>query len=269
MKRYIKSAVQPFSVKNGHDIDDLKEIVSDVRNTPQMLKEYIDDYSDFPDVLAEVVRNPNMTSELLDYMITNGIGIKGETLRSMAGSEKATPNALYKLNDVLMDRYFERGLSNSELIAVHSLALNDNTPLSVLYELSRVVDDDTRRYIIFNKNTDVDLLCQIVKINHQLIKSALESPLADDDFIRKVTSDDFLRDLRNDTERVAVCYSIASYPNTPPDVLDKLAHAEGSYTRGAVAQNPNTSKDTLYALTEDSDWIVAKTAEIHWLEKKS
>lgn len=50
--------------------------------------------------------------------------------------------------------------------------------------------------------------------------------------------------------------SVAKNPNTPKEVLEKLADDKSEVVRYAVAKNPSTPKEVLEKLTNDDDWNV-------------
>ena len=52
---------------------------------------------------------------------------------------------------------------------------------------------------------------------------------------------------------------VANNPNTPPEILAKLADGGGILIRKVVANNPNTPPEILAKLADDEDWIVRST----------
>ena len=89
----------------------------------------------------------------------------------------------------------------------------------------------------------------IAKLSDEPIDIKLEV-LADPNITPDMLTD--LSESNSDFEDWKVRYAIASNPNTPAAVLDKLATDEVDLIRRNVASNPNTSEATLLKLTNDS-----------------
>jgi len=51
-------------------------------------------------------------------------------------------------------------------------------------------------------------------------------------------------------------FKLAENPNTPPEILERLANDGDYYVRCSVAYNPNTLPEILARMANDGDWDV-------------
>ena len=65
--------------------------------------------------------------------------------------------------------------------------------------------------------------------------------------------------------KMAVQIVVAENPGTPPDILDLLGSSSctDNKVKQRVAQNPNTSLETLFKLSKSKAWIVGNHVHCH------
>ena len=256
MKRYIKSAVQPFTIRSNADIEALLEVAKDNGTDAFMLKSFVENYPSCPTLLSEVARNPNVTPEILEYMVDNDLLYTDVTL-CIANSTLATPLTLTKLADKILGKQYQFG---ADIAALQIIAENTDTPLGTLERLAAFPDESVRKRVAYNKNAGTELLCQMTVDDPWMVEYILNNPIVDSEFIRTLASFEFLNRLADSDDRFIVLLYVARDPRTPSDVLDELAR-RGSYynIQKAVIGNPNTDANTLKYLCQDP--YVGKFAE--------
>ncbi len=128
-----------------------------------------------------------------------------------------------------------------------AIARHKNCPADVLKKLSKDRNKKVRQAVAENRNTPAEVLSEMLvelfrpKPVNRLV-SLLRNPNLDADALRLVFEK---------TDKIKFLNLIAEHPNTPADVLKKLADYPNYRVKKRVARNPNTPIYILHMLANN------------------
>lgn len=147
-------------------------------------------------------------------------------------------------NDIKLIKFFSK---HSDFGIRGNVAMNKNTPASIL---SQLADDDSiyvRSNVAENRNTPVRVLSQLAEDNnHSVRASVAENESAPIQVLSQLAKDD-------DPE---VRSSVAYNKNTPIALMNELAKDKNYYVRAHIASNKNVPKDIVKKLFKDRSILV-------------
>ena len=249
MKKYIKSAVSPLSDYSWQD----KVFLAKDANSADALAELIQGET-MSSVMRAVIFNPNITPEVLDMCVEKSIDLEGHNidttvLEDVAENKKTSKSTLIKIVNAVYYFHMEGGYFGVRIL--DRVALNPNTPLSILRRLSNSDIYDIKQAVVNNPNTSSAILEHIFRKNTEYAGDVFNHPNISKDFLSKMS----------DSGSTWIRENLAESQQTPPEVLDKLASDRNYYVRQKVAMNDNTPIDTLQRMLSDSDSDIRGYAE--------
>ncbi len=124
--------------------------------------------------------------------------------------------------------------------------------ISLLRDLSGVSDMGSRWAVAKNHFTPIDILEKLAKDDINLVRALVATnPNTPPSILNKLFSDEkIVRD------------GLSGNPNTPIKLLQVLANDSDKMVRLRVAENPSTPKEVLSSMIDDEDINVSKAAEI-------
>ena len=266
MKRYIRCAVKNISDESEHS---RWRIAEDPRTRPETLREIANNLSNRspwgayiavtanpntptdvlemlarrwandPQMLMNIVRSPNVTSELLQWIYDRGP--TDGVLACLACNPKTPVNILRELSH-----------SDDSYILAHCAA-NPNTPgREKLQHKLYMSDDKFVRKDLASSSVDTELLASLATDSSPIVRRAVAGHLASSvDILAKLVSDqdDGVREI------------LVQHPNITPELLVKLSEDSSSNVRKRVTWSKKTPVEVLEKLAEDPDEEVRRDAQ--------
>ena len=215
-------------------------------------------------VMPSLALTPGLTPEMLEKLASHP---SEAVLYEVSKNSKTTPQVLAKLAETkpgFMGKLLKCGLAS-----------NPNTPNEVIERLAQEDDDDVAACIAGRQGLPRALLESLAGHHRDLVHNAIflnkdagtlrslyyRAGAADllrrtkDKALKKLTSPDLSMSLEELTSLskagdYARCL-VAGHPNTPEELLARLAIAHHEEVRGAVARNPNTPAQVLLLMKKE------------------
>jgi hypothetical protein len=267
--------------KSGKDENVRKEIAGNPNTPAEILKELAKD--GWSRIRSSVAGNPNTSRELSLELFKQLAGDEDKSIRSREATNPNIPVEMLK--QLARDRdedVRKEAASNPNMpaelrielfkqlakkdFARKGIAGNPNTPAEILKELAKDGWSRIREEVARNPNTPTEVLKELAET------VLLDSSLAIRDMHSSVASNpntprELMKQLaerwwsmvtEDESERrrggaTFVPVTIAKNRNTPVEVLQQLSGDEFKAVRKWVANNPNTSLETLVSLALDKD----------------
>ena len=171
------------------------------------------------------------------------------------------PNIIFNL-DTLAEILQQLATIKDNKIAI-SIARHPNTPSKALSKLAKNKDRKIRLVVAQNNNSSLELLEKFLKDSNKRVREAAIISLK-----QKQINLKFLEDLATaenpntpaeiltklaTSESVSIRERVAKHPNSNTSILAKLAKDRNTDVRIAVAKNPNTSENILKLLINRGD----------------
>lgn len=211
----------------------------------------------------DLASNPDTPPHLLEELSKT----TSHKILSLLASNSSTPisvlSSLYEINSLklfisgnpktpifLLEELISCNYEHNYAIQI-KIAQNPNTPEYLLNHLSLHKENSVVAEVAGNPNTPSELLFELSKSNsRQVREKAFQNPSIPPEALRQyIKSDHYIFD--------SDFCGIATNPSTPPDVLHILSQTDNKWVKIAVANNPNTSIETLaFLLTDTEPYIV-------------
>ena len=171
------------------------------------------------------------------------------------------PNIIFNL-DTPAETLQQLATIKDNKIAI-SIARHPNTPSKALSKLAKNTDRKIRLVVAQNNNSSLELLEKLLKDSNKRVREAAIISLK-----QKQINLKFLEDLATaenpntpaeiltklaTSESVSIRERVAKHPNSNTSILAKLAKDRNTDVRIAVAKNPNTSENLLKLLINRGD----------------
>ena len=198
-------------------------------------------------VLAKIYRGEHNPS--LDPAIAENPNTPPEILVEMSSAESQYQRAHVACNPSTPIEVLEILANDPEPDVVKQVAGNPSAPAAVLIDLANNEDYYVRYRLCWNPNLPESLYSQLAHDPDDLVRVGIASK-------PNLPVEDMYRLAKDESTHVKSC--LAKNPNLPSDILDELARADYSDSLfhhdiyQHIAENPNTSNETLHYLIDNS-----------------
>lgn len=210
-------------------------------------------------ILMAIAKNKSLPFEILEEMLKERYSYSNSVIEaaihSSVNNQKTPSHVLseystYFVNEVRLDVAKNPNTPPEALtylarddeltITKIEVAKHSNTPINTLAKLAMEVDDSVRAAVAVNPKTPMDVLKTIDRINSGA-KAAQNEKRPEE--LTKLAYD----------VAPAIRFMVAENKNTSSETLVMLADDKEKEVRRNVAKNPNTPLDTLKKLSQDKD----------------
>jgi hypothetical protein len=232
-------------------------------NAPDFLLKWASN-QDNPDVLFALLKNTHIYGEILADVVNFYFSIKGNGIRYSEYKKN------HNYNDVLLAlvNHPETPAESLEKLANLSddigkgAKLHINLRGEITDEWDKIATEVIQDWS-FSQDVDFDGLVLLVleEVPKYLTAKLFGLDIANYLVSQANTSADYLEIIFSEySNNHHIIHHLAQHPNTPPQILEKLAEFEEVTIRAAVAENPNLGERSLLALLEDKSSDVRNAA---------
>ena len=173
--------------------------------------------------------NPKTNQEYLNILSTDNDFVIRQKVASHKNTSPETLKKMFK--------------NESKGLIVRKIAINPNTPVEILEELSNSLDNTIRKCVASNVSINEKIMNILVEDKELLVKIELAK--------NKNTATSVLKILANKKQPTEVLKYVASNSNTPKECLVELSSYWQNEVRASVAANSNTPINTLENMIQD------------------
>ena len=219
-----------------------------------------DDYSadsTYGASLLELFENPSMLEDLdqkeLDFFKA-GLKYFGIERKNLSPAQQRASSNAHKMskekeslettdNVEILEKY----VNSEDKLDRERIAGNKNTPQEILEKLSKDKSVDVREKVACNPNISLKTMERLSRDEYFAVRDKLSQ--------NKNLPKDLRKSLKQFESKIDKLQEAASNSKTPPELLDEILNSKyvGVTAKWDVAENPNTSVETLKKLSNSKD----------------
>lgn len=288
-----ETIVNIFNTLNVDERAKLMRMIITSHDTPDYIideysKEYNLSHYNRDMITSALIVSPNISKETLEHLYLF-IRSHDNYLRTFATHPNLTEHILIELSTYDYD-YVRAGVADNNNTPVSllnqltydssplvrgRLAGNENSPINILQQLATDNDPYVRYMVAGNKNTPSNILEQLSLDTESIdddnslnisVRSHIASNPSTPIYILQSLSEITDTEYEEDIE---VRSSVAYNPSTPTDILDKLSYDKAEHVRASLGYNKSTPLEILNRLaTDKSDEVRTATASNQNISQK-